>query len=185
MRGAFSCIARPSAREEVPLVLWFAGLGAKGGSGLDQVQDLGNYATRPFVLASARRPHGQWRAISDDGAWGWIDGDIMPGEVERLGAWAQHLARQPGIDQLRDGVLGFPAGAYCVTELLARPEVPFFRVAIGGVHGHGQPDMEGVEGKRKNRAEAIVQKWCARLNGRCGARGGIYVCYNREDKQCR
>ena len=60
--------------------------------------------------------------------------------------------------------------------------------AIAGVHGHGQPDLDKVEGQRRRAGgDNIRRKWqeyCERLRRHLGSRSGVYMAHHAEDGYC-
>jgi dienelactone hydrolase len=167
----------------LPIVFYFAGLGHHGGlkrEGL--VANLKKAASVPFVLVAPLRPEGIWWTISDDREWGWVDGDFLPDEVDRLVLWMCALALQPGIDGNNVAALGFSAGAYCVTELMAHKCTPLCGVLIGGVHGHGHPGLHGLSGTKRS-----LRKWNAyikRLQNGPGMTRCILGVHDTGDTYC-
>jgi len=106
--------------------------------------------------------------------------------VQSLADWVTCLASMPGVDSNMVSLLGFSAGAYAVTELLAcRHQVRFHALAFGGVHGHGQPDLRGICGKNRiKNADSIKRKWndyIQRLKFHKGAPGGIFAAHHPND----
>ena len=141
-----------------PVVLFFSGSGSPGGLDGLKLEAFKQASPRSFVLVAPCRPTGIWWSISDEHQWGWCDGDFLPMEVRRLALFAEVLQVQHGVAKRRLSAVGFSAGAYLVTELMA--EYEFRSIVLGGVHGHGQPDLEGIEGvKRKAQGDVIVAKW--------------------------
>ena len=168
--------------ENLPLMVYFAGLTAKGSKAMKEInpKKLAKITPGPFVLVTPHQFDGHWWTISPR----WGDGDFQPDIATRLVSWIKYLANFPGIDCNKVSLLGFSAGAYAATELLAcRREVSFDCVVLGGVHGHGQPDLEG-KSRIANQSD-IREKWknyMRRLKSHGGARGGIYVVHHREDQ---
>jgi pimeloyl-ACP methyl ester carboxylesterase len=143
--------------------VYFCGLGSKGG-----LKDCENWLRGTFsqleseyVFVAPLRPEGSWWFVDDDKNWGWIDGSFQPKLVDAFLAWLDFLAKDPSIDERRVSLLGFSAGAYAVLELLARNRNVNIRgVIIGGVHGHAQADMNGIQGtKRVQRSSEVLRKW--------------------------
>jgi poly(3-hydroxybutyrate) depolymerase len=123
--------------ENLPLMVYFAGLTAKGSKAMKEInpKKLAKITPGPFVLVTPHQFDGHWWTISPR----WGDGDFQPDIATRLVSWIKYLANFPGIDCNKVSLLGFSAGAYAATELLAcRREVRFDCVVLGGVHGHGQ-----------------------------------------------
>jgi len=174
------------ANGPLPLVIYFEGLGSSGGHQKLSVASFQRSAPRPFVVATPIRPQGLWWVLSDDGEWGWLDGDFLPSQVSLIADWVRFLAEQPDIDKDSVSIMGFSAGAYAATELLAHGGVNLRCVVLGGVHGHGQPDLQGVQGKRLKRdGDTVIRKWEAymkRLRSHSGASGGIAAVHHPDDR---
>eukprot|EP00929_Paragymnodinium_shiwhaense_P104576 TRINITY_DN6914_c0_g1_i1.p1 TRINITY_DN6914_c0_g1~~TRINITY_DN6914_c0_g1_i1.p1 ORF type:complete len:330 (-),score=43.54 TRINITY_DN6914_c0_g1_i1:40-1029(-) len=132
--------ARPG--QELPIAFYFAGLGHEPEEVL--AFDWPGVAPEPFILVVPRRKKGAWWFIDDDTTWGWISGSYMPDEVDIHCQWIEELATCDGVDVHRIGLFGFSAGAYAVTEVLARADVTFSGVGMGGVHGHGQCCLDEI-----------------------------------------
>eukprot|EP00913_Durusdinium_trenchii_P018224 g17121.t1 len=62
----------------------------------------------------------------------------------------------PRVDKRRLGLFGFSAGAYAVLEMFASGLVPISRLAVGGLHGHGQPNVKHIPQKR---SAGVVEKF--------------------------
>lgn len=171
--------------ERLPLVFYFAGLGSLGGLGGFDAEGLARSAPVAFVLVAPLRRKGFWWMVSDDSEWGWVDGDFKPQIVKLFVDWMRALAGQSGVDGSNLLALGFSAGAYAITEILAHGEVPLKSVLIGGVHGHSQPDMDGICGKRAKWPDCIRAKWVAytdRLRRHGGVPGGIIGVHDQGDQ---
>mmetsp|Transcript_18380 Transcript_18380/g.55919 ORF Transcript_18380/g.55919 Transcript_18380/m.55919 type:complete len:531 (-) Transcript_18380:216-1808(-) len=178
---------RQSACQRLPLLFYFAGLGSFGGLGDFKIADLSEIAPVPFIVVAPLRPKGTWWTLSDDREWGFLDGSFLPGAVDKYVEWMRHMSREPEVDPSRLVAFGFSAGAYAVTELLAHASSPLSTVLLGGVHGHGQPDLEGVVGKRAKWGDQILAKWQAyvgRLRMHAGACKGIIGVHDRGDQIC-
>lgn len=141
----------------LPLVIYFAGLGSDDPFQALKPSELAQHASVPFVLAVPLRPKGQWWTISNDGHWGWCDGDFLPDQAELFSEWIKCLARKAGIDKSRVSVFGFSAGAHAATEIIAseRGNPGIFMFVLGGVNSHGEPDLKRVQGKRIKNVEQI------------------------------
>ena len=182
-----SC-ARQDSSQDLPLVVWFAGLGDTGGFACLTPALLAPHTSAPFVMAAPRRDNRKWWFISDAGEWGWLDGSFDRIETETVADWINHMANLPGIDRNRISIIGFSAGAYAATEILACSRVRLHCLFVGGVHGHGQPDLEGVQGKKRLKGgEAIMAKWNAylsRLKSHGGVAHEIGFFHSRTDTLC-
>ena len=99
----------------------------------------------------------------------------------------EHMARSVGVDRQQVSAWGFSAGAYAVSECLARlPQAVLKNVVVGGLHGHGQPDLQGVAGRRRlSNGSTIIDKWNAyiiRLRGHPGV-PGHFVCVHHPNAE--
>merc|ERR1712083_256122 len=110
--------------------------------------------------------------------------------VKGLAAWMRHLcklaSKEGCVDSQHPVAFGFSAGAYCLTELLScdEPEL-LFGVALGGLHGHGQPDTDGIkEARRQTRAVDCFESYLRRVRRHVGVPGGIFCFHHPEDKMC-
>ena len=59
----------------------------------------------------------------------------------------------------------------------------FSASALGGLHGHGQPDMDGVPKKRQS--DGITEKfgnWLERLREHSGVEGGVFAMHTEDDE---
>ena len=77
----------------------------------------------------------------DDLNYGYL-GDLVPEKVELLAELIEDIGGTHPVL-----CIGFSAGAYCLTELLALGRPQFGAVAFGGLHGHGQPDLDEIPKK--------------------------------------
>ena len=157
-----SC-ARQDSSQDLPLVVWFAGLGDTGGFACLTPALLAPHTSAPFVMAAPRRDNRKWWFISDAGEWGWLDGSFDRIETETVADWINHMANLPGIDRNRISIIGFSAGAYAATEILACSRVRLHCLFVGGVHGHGQPDLEGAA----QRVSSRMVLWCTFGTRKC------------------
>jgi len=168
----------------LPIAFYFAGLGEPAEHVImERYQDWASVAPEPFILVAASRQPGRWWFIDDDTCWGWISGEFRPEVVELVSTWMESLIGRDGVDCSRVGLFGFSAGAYAATELLAKGRLQLSGFAIGGTHGHGQSDLEGVPPKR---AEGVVEKFQA-FQGRLGEHQGalwMEATHARSDQQC-
>jgi hypothetical protein len=163
--------------EYLPLAFYYSGLGHKVENILQKMPDWRAIAQEPFVLVVPARPAGKWWFIKEGGGssgewlesgggwqdWGSISGDFDAEGVELFNNWMEHVVSHPGIDVERIGLFGFSAGAYAVTELLAastQSEIRFSGVGLGGVHGHGQSDLDALPRKRR---EGVTERFAAFL----------------------
>jgi len=152
-----------SITSAMPLIVYFEGLGSSGGLSEIDVGRLATLTGTPFVVAAPFRSKGMWWVLDDASEWGFLDGDLQVGVVDALLAWILWMSEDRCIDRNWVSLVGISAGAYAVTELVARNRgtVKLRAVVFCGIHGHGQSDLQGVQGKRAHGAkgEAVVQKW--------------------------
>lgn len=155
--------------DSLPLLYYFSGLGSNGGLTDVNLAALARRAQKPFVIAAPYRRPGTWWVL-DDGRepWGFCDGKLLEVELQSLTQWMRSLARQPGIDPSFLSAFGFSAGAYALTELICVRHGPLPQLsglATAGLHGHGQPDLDGIDGaKRLKYGADIVTKWDQYIN---------------------
>ena len=179
----------------LPLVVWFGGINdelQKGIGGCNH-EELGKCAISPFVLLALEPRKGHTWFIKDckKPYWTWIDGEYDRGTVISMSQFIGRVVRkhQAYIDSALISLVGFSAGAYAVTELLAFSDSNFHihRVVLAGVHGHGQPDSRGINDKRINDMDNITNKWNEykqRIASHKGAGGGIAYLHNENDATC-
>ena len=171
-QGAHAAFGQPGRDEKLPLIVWLSGLGHGGGLST-MPADLEEAASRSFVMVAPRRDPAKWWFISDAKDWGWVDGEYEEHEVARISSWIRWTSGEPGIDRNMISILGFSAGAYAATELLALGQVDIHGLVVGGVHGHGQPDLDDIAGARRLKyADSIIDKWHAYLS-RLRIHGGV------------
>ena len=132
-----SLAAAPSTpRVLYPIVIYFAGHGHKSKDVMDMKWE--DCAPEPFILVAPERPANMWWFIRGGGPYDWANGEYIPNVTEMYKHWIKALISGPGVDSNRVAILGFSAGAYAVTELLAQNLDYRIRGAgIAGVHGHG------------------------------------------------
>jgi len=148
----------------------------------------------PLVVVGACRDQHPWWVLSSSSCdWGWIDGQLVPDKVQLYSDWISHLLSNPGIDEDWLSLLGFSAGAYAITELVAlhgagkAPVLKPKNLVLGGVHGHGQPDLEGLDDRHRAKLPLIRTNWqayLARLSRHSGVPGGIFGVHCRMDNVC-
>ena len=170
-----------------PLLIYFCGLGS---SDLDCVgmdlEAMSRITSQPFVLVVPLRPPQTWWVLDNHRApWGFVDGSLMTTEVDNYCRWISTLAATPGIDAASVSLFGNSAGAYAVTEIMAgNMHIRLNLVGICAVHGHGQPDLDGLGIKRKKNSRTITDKWHAYINRLSSHRIGpvsILAIHNKED----
>ena len=163
--------------EKLPIAFYYCGLGEKVNVILEERVPLWQSETQmPFVLVVPARPAGKWWFIGDDSHWGWISGDFEEEAVDLFGSWMVDIVLHHRIDSDRVGLLGFSAGAYAVTELLARrhlfgPDACGLKlsgVGLGGVHGHAQSDLFEIPVKRQDEVIERFRLYLDRLRDHYG-----------------
>mmetsp|Transcript_108364 Transcript_108364/g.305567 ORF Transcript_108364/g.305567 Transcript_108364/m.305567 type:complete len:394 (+) Transcript_108364:134-1315(+) len=185
----------PGEREfgasELPLVFFFGGMDCPPGVDSLGIMNFAKSASVPCVVVVPVRPKGTWWVLDRGGEFGYVDGNLQPDMVSCFTAWMRFLCREAGKDGCVDGerprAMGFSAGAYALTEILSQSrEAPFiWCLALGGLHGHGQPQTEGVSGYW--RQQQAVQKFGAyleRLRRHPGVPGGLFCFHHPEDNVC-
>ena len=90
----------------------------------------------------------KWWFISDAQSWVYLDGEFDEAEVRRIASWINGLSDTPGINKLMVSLIGFSAGAYAATEILASGKVDIYSFIVGAVHGHGAPELPKWAGKK-------------------------------------
>lgn len=179
-----------SCDAQLPLIFYFAGLGSRGGLGEVSLATLSSQTPSAFVIVAPIRPKGLWWPVDDDREWGFCDGAFQPTVVGRFGEWMQAISNDPGINRRWISAWGFSAGAYGLSEFFSTGvQVPLFRsLVLGGLHGHGQPDLDGVQGsKRLQCGDAIVAKWEAyihRIREHPGVPGNLICVHHKQDQKC-
>jgi dienelactone hydrolase len=145
------------------MLVYFGGWGYRGG-----LADCASLVSgdafaglqQEFVLVAPLLAKDTWWFLDGGGAFGWVEGAFMDQAVIDFLAWLEYLSQDPRIDEEWISLLGFSAGAYAVVELLAKNRQLRFRGAVlGGIHGHGQPDMKNIPTNRKLSEHAVREKW--------------------------
>eukprot|EP00927_Polykrikos_kofoidii_P082794 TRINITY_DN8325_c1_g1_i2.p1 TRINITY_DN8325_c1_g1~~TRINITY_DN8325_c1_g1_i2.p1 ORF type:complete len:535 (-),score=58.81 TRINITY_DN8325_c1_g1_i2:199-1803(-) len=188
--GSVACSTSDSdgGQRLLPIVFHFSALcdGEVWGGGLS-VEDWAAVATEPYVFIAARRPAKHWWFINDASHWGWVQGSISRCMVQGFNAWMEEHIHHPRINRHRVCLFGFSAGAYAVTEILARhdttPRHPFLGIGVGGVHGHGSCNLEAVPEKRRGLATEAFRAYLDRLRCHRGAKE-IVAVHALTDKSC-
>jgi len=101
-------------------------------------------APEPFLLVCPCQPENYWWFIDNDSDYGWVKGAFSSETVQLYCKWLDALSMFPRVATTRIGLFGWSAGAYAVTEILAAGCIPLSGVGLGGVHGHGQSNLEGL-----------------------------------------
>mmetsp|Transcript_117873 Transcript_117873/g.229181 ORF Transcript_117873/g.229181 Transcript_117873/m.229181 type:complete len:732 (+) Transcript_117873:72-2267(+) len=172
-----------------PLVVYFAGLGDAGEPNPREIhkkfQRLQCHGRVPFLFLAPLRQKGYWWVLEGDGGYGWL-GELRYEKVVLFADFLQHCLTsldEPGKATRRPVIgLGFSAGAYCLTEVLALGRPCFTVCALGGLHGHGQNDVEELPERRR---PGVVEKYHAyleRISNHPGVPGGIIVTHAEADQ---
>jgi hypothetical protein len=147
--------------KEVPVAVYFPGLGEDPCVIIKMKAAWAKIAPEPFFIVAPVIPPTMWWFIENDGQFGWIEGEFKPDVVARFSCWLAFLAGLPVVDKRRIGLFGFSAGAYAVVEMFSHLGcIPLSGIGLGGVHGHGQRDLESVP---EDKAQSAVMKFEAFL----------------------
>lgn len=149
---------------------------------------------KPCILIAPLRTKGAWWVLNRGGSFGYVDGDLQRDVTMSMCSWMRFLCREAGreggVDSERPRALGFSAGAYALTEILAHsaPQPFIWCLALAGLHGHGQPDLKGLERHCKREcAHEVMDKFEAyleRLRRHPGVPGGMSCLHHPEDNVC-
>ena len=140
-----------------PLVIWFCGLGPSGldGIGVELVW-LSRATSKPFVLVAPIRSSTTWWVLDDSlPPWGCVIGSLLDSEVGKYCRWIQTLAGASGIDRTSVSLFGGSAGAYATSEVIASGTCELHCVGLAALHGHGRPDLDGLDEECRKRADEI------------------------------
>ena len=153
-------------RDSYPLVIWFGGLGPSGLDGIGvEFAWLSRATSKPFVLVAPFRPSKTWWVLDDyQPPWGCVTGSLLASEVDKYCCWIKTLAGASGIDRTSVSVFGGSAGAYATSEIIACGTCALHCVGLAAVHGHGRPDLDGLDEERRKRSDEIKDKWSAYIN---------------------
>ena len=156
-------IAECQHPEKYPLVIWFCGLGPSGLDGIGvELASLSDATSKPFVLVAPIRSWKTWWVL-DDGQppFGCLTGSLLRNEVVNFCRWIQSLAGASGIDHTSVSLFGGSAGAYATSEILALGTCQLHCVGLAALHGHGRPDVFGLDEKEMKRSSDIIANWRA------------------------
>lgn len=184
VRPACTCAWKPPSAGW-PLAVYFPSMDPNDGDIDGLVTQFAAVAPEPFVLAVPRRQALACWFIDDTSYWGWVQGDFRPELLDSYCQWLTHLSHRPGINGARVGVFGYAAGAYAAAEVFAHTTVKLSGVGLAGVHGHGQPDLDGLHMKRA--CLCPTDKFACflgRLEGHSGA-GWIEATHAERDPYAR
>jgi hypothetical protein len=175
----------------LPMLVYFGGFGWEGGlENFEHWLDNSAWGQLPleYVLVAPLRPAESWWFLESGTDWGWVDGAFKVEVVDAFLHWLLHLTQDQSIDKLWVSLLGFSAGAYAVLELIARNSRLHFRgVVVGGVHGHGQPDMLNLTGEHAQHESDVLGKWrdfLERLHGLTLPPTVLLAVHNKSDRSC-
>ena len=156
-------IAETKQRDSYPLVIWFGGLGPSGLDGIGvEFAWLSRATSKPFVLVAPLRPSTTWWVLDDcRPPWGCVIGSLLTSEVDKYCRWIETLAGASGIDRTSVSLFGGSAGAYATSEIIAYGTCALHCVGLAAVHGHGRPDLDGLDEERRKRSVEIMDKWTA------------------------
>lgn len=181
LAGRVAPYSEPECQDDEPVVLYLAGLGDAGNVDNPKMlrkrfNHIQNLNCRPFLFLVPFRPPGDWWCLEgDDATYGYL-GKLVPEYLERLANMVEDRAESRKILGL-----GFSAGAYCLTELLAIGRPRFSAMAFGGLHGHGQPDLDGIPKARHEGVKEKYQDWITRIRDHQGVEGGIFAMHAEDD----
>ncbi|CAJ1363663.1 unnamed protein product [Effrenium voratum] len=162
------------------IAFFFSGLGHEAQDILDM--DWSSVASFPFILVVPNRPAGRWWFIDDDTHWGWLQGKFNSEAVATFASWMNHMISHERVDRQRVGLFGFSAGAYAAVEIFASGLVPVTGFALGGVHGHGQPNLKHVPVARTRGVVKKFEAFLERVAEHPGAHH-VEVIHGRTDLQ--
>lgn len=170
----------PPCSQSEPVVLYLAGLGdascAKGSELRKRVAIMHSWNLGPFLFVAPMRTPGRWWVVDgEETNYGWL-GDFVPSELLLIADLVKRLAGPRPIL-----ALGFSAGAYCLTELLALGRLQIKAAAFGGLHAHGQSDLEGIPKKRQYGVLEKFEEYLQRLRQHPGVPGGIFAVHGKDD----
>ena len=159
-------IGETKQRDSYPLVIWLCGLGPSGLYGIGvEFAWLSRATSKPFVLVAPFRPSTTWWVLDDSRPpWGCVIGSLLDSEVGKYCRWIQTLAGASGIDRTSVSLFGGSAGAYVTSEIIAHGTCALHCVGLAAVHGHGRPDLDGLDEERRKRSDEIMDKWTAYIN---------------------
>ncbi len=141
-------------------------------------------APEPFFIVAPVIPPSMWWFIDDDGKFGWIQGKFTPDVVARFSRWLAFLAGCPVVDKSRIGLFGFSAGAYAVVEIFSHGCIPLGGISLGGAHGHGQRDLEGVPVEKAHSAVMKFEAFLQRIRNH-GEVPWIEASHGRTDRESK
>ena len=181
-------IAAFEVPERYPLVIWFSGGGPSGFDGIGvELSDLARATSKPFVLVAPIRSSSCWVLDDSQPPFGCVSGSLSASEVAKYCRWIQSLARAEGIDNASVSLFGGSAGAYAVSEIIASGMCELYCVGLAALHGHGRPDLVGLDEECKSRFVKINANWTAYINRIGNHRRGPSILigvHSEEDTFC-
>jgi len=173
-----------TALDGLPLVVFFGGLGGPFTSAVtrDHAARFADVSSEPFVLVEPKMWRKRWWFIDDCSKHGWVRGRVSTPLVKATAAWIKALAALPGLDASRVALMGYSAGAYACTELMACGDLPQLTgVGLGGTHGHGQLDLATLPADAGTGCEDRFPAYLERLAKHSGA-SHIEMSHARNDR---
>jgi hypothetical protein len=155
--------------EELPVAGYFPDLGEDPRVIIKMIAAWAKIAPEPFFILAPVIPPTMWWFIDDDGEFGWIEREFKPDVVARFCGWLAFLAGLPVVEKRRIGLFGFSAGAYAVVEMFSHHGcIPLSGIGLGGAHGHGQRDLEGVPEEKAQSVIMIFEAFLQRIKAHRG-----------------
>ena len=171
-----------------PLVFWFSGGGPSGLDGIGvELAELSRATSKPFVLVAPIRSSSCWVLEDSQPPFGCVSGSLSASEVAKYCRWIQSLAGAEGIDHTSVSLFGGSAGAYAVSEIIASGMCELYCVGLAALHGHGRPDLVGLDEECKSRFVKINANWTAYINRIGNQRRGPSILigvHSEEDAFC-
>ena len=182
-------IAECKQPDSYPLVIWFCGLGPSGLDGIGvELGWLSRKTSKPFVLVAPIRSPTTWWVLDDNRfPWGCVIGFLLDSEVGKYCRWIEALAGASGIDRNSVSLFGGRAGAYAISEIIASGTCELHCVGLAALHGHGQPDLDGLDEECRKRSDMITDKWSAyinRIRNHCTTPKILIGVHTEEDTYC-
>lgn len=173
---------------DVPIVFFFGGIDCGDGVEAFDIQNFAKAISKTCVVVIPFRPRGTWWVLDKAGkSFGHIDGDLRDELLQSYVDWMRCLCKAAGDEGIdcRPRVMGYSAGAYALTEILLHTARPFiWRMALCGLHGHGQPEADELGAKRQKMASDKFTAYLKRLRKHPGIPGGLCCFHHPEDKVC-
>eukprot|EP00930_Biecheleria_cincta_P031892 TRINITY_DN22119_c0_g1_i1.p1 TRINITY_DN22119_c0_g1~~TRINITY_DN22119_c0_g1_i1.p1 ORF type:complete len:372 (-),score=39.26 TRINITY_DN22119_c0_g1_i1:177-1292(-) len=178
-------------RFELPLVFFFGGMDCPPGLESLGIHTFAKSVSKPCVVVAPFRPKGRWWVLDRGGEFGYIDGELQPQMVKGFASWMRDLckmaSKEGSVDGERPRAFGFSAGAYALTEILVHSSMKqrIWSLALGGLHGHGQPEVDDVPNSwRRRQAVEKFDAYLERVRRHPGVPGGLFLFHHPEDNVC-